>query len=61
MRQNLRLGRLASAAAAAVLGFGLLTAPASVSSALAEAGFERWVASFRQTAAAHPLATQEAA
>jgi membrane-bound lytic murein transglycosylase B len=46
MRLTPTLRRLAAAAAAAALGLGLLATPA-----LAEAGFERWVASFRQTAA----------
>ena len=50
MRLNVSVGRgagrLACVAAAAVLGLGLLLSPA-----LADAGFERWVASFRQTAA----------
>ena len=46
MRLNVSVRRLAGAAAAAVLGLGLLVSPA-----LADAGFERWVASFRQTAA----------
>jgi membrane-bound lytic murein transglycosylase B len=38
--------RLTGVAAATVLGLGLFVSPV-----LAEAGFERWVASFRQTAA----------
>ena len=47
MRLNVsRCKRLAGAAAAAVLRLGLLAAPA-----LADAGFERWVAGFRATAA----------
>ena len=46
MRLNLTLRRLAVAAVAAVLGLGLFASPV-----LADAGFERWIASFRQTAA----------
>ena len=46
MRLNESVRRLACTAAAAVLGLGLLLSPA-----LADAGFERWVASFRKTAA----------
>ena len=46
MRLTISARRLAATAAAAVLGLGLLLSPA-----LADAGFERWVASFRQTAA----------
>ena len=46
MRLSIGVRRLASAAAMAVLGLGM-----SMSPALADAGFERWVASFRQTAA----------
>ncbi len=50
MRPNvsvgLSVGRLAGVVAAAVLGLGMLLSPA-----LADAGFERWIASFRQTAA----------
>ena len=45
MRLN-TVRRLTSVAAAAVLGLGLFVSPA-----LADAGFERWVANFRQTAA----------
>lgn len=43
---GLAVGRLAGVAAMAVLGLGMLLSPA-----LADAGFERWIASFRQTAA----------
>ena len=46
MRLSISVRRLAGTAAATVLGLGMLLSPA-----LAEAGFERWVASFRQTAA----------
>ncbi|MBX3582094.1 MAG: lytic murein transglycosylase [Rhizobiaceae bacterium] len=46
MRPTPCVRRLASVASAAVLGLGLLVSPV-----LADAGFERWVASFRQTAA----------
>lgn len=46
MRLTKSVRRLAGTAAATVLGLGMLLSPA-----LAEAGFERWVASFRQTAA----------
>jgi len=46
MRLNLTLRRLAGAAVAAVLGLGLFASPV-----LADAGFERWIAGFRQTAA----------
>lgn len=46
MRLTPTLRRLAGAAAAATLGLGLMISPA-----LAEPGFERWMASFRQTAA----------
>ncbi|HEY6631914.1 MAG TPA: lytic murein transglycosylase [Rhizobiaceae bacterium] len=50
MRPNVSIGRgigrLASVAATAVLGLGLLLSPA-----LADAGFERWITGFRQTAA----------
>jgi len=48
MRLNLSLRRLAGVAAAAALGLGIA---AFSSAALADAGFERWVAGFRQTAA----------
>ena len=50
MRPNVSVGlsvrRLAGVAAAAALGLGMLLTPA-----LADAGFERWIASFRKTAA----------
>jgi len=46
MRLNLGVQRLSSLAAAAAVGLGLFVSPV-----LADAGFERWVASFRQTAA----------
>ncbi|MBL8580352.1 MAG: lytic murein transglycosylase [Mesorhizobium sp.] len=46
MRLNLGVQRLSSVAAAAAISLGLFVSPV-----LAEAGFERWVASFRQTAA----------
>jgi membrane-bound lytic murein transglycosylase B len=46
MRLNVSVRRLAGAATAAVLGLGIFLSPA-----LADAGFERWIASFRQTAA----------
>lgn len=46
MRLTKSVRRLAGTAAATVLGLGMLISPA-----LAEAGFERWVAGFRQTAA----------
>jgi len=50
MRLTPTLRRLAGAAAAATLGLGLMIAPA-----LAEPGFERWMASFRQTAAVNGI------
>lgn len=46
MRLNQCVRRLPRIAAAAMLGLGLFASPV-----LAEAGFERWVASFRKTAA----------
>ena len=46
MRLTVTVRRFAGAAAAAALGLGLLVSPA-----LADAGFERWIAGFRQTAA----------
>ena len=46
MRFTVSARRMASAAAMAVLGLGMLLSPA-----LADAGFERWVAGFRKTAA----------
>ncbi|MEQ1944751.1 lytic murein transglycosylase [Mesorhizobium sp. VNQ89] len=46
MRPTPGIRRLASVATAAIFGLGLFVSPV-----LAEPGFERWVASFRQTAA----------
>jgi membrane-bound lytic murein transglycosylase B len=46
MRPTPGIRRLANVATAALFGLGLLASPA-----FADAGFERWVASFRQTAA----------
>ncbi len=43
--------RLAAVASAAAVGLGLVVSPMLVSPVRADAGFERWVASFRQTAA----------
>jgi len=48
MRLNLSVRRFAGVAAAAAVGLGIAVFS---SAALADAGFERWVASFRQTAA----------
>src|SRR5688572_7946257 len=46
MRLNVSTRRLVGAAVAAVLSLGLFASPV-----LADAGFERWIASFRKTAA----------
>ena len=57
MRLNARVGlgfaRLSCMAVTAMLGLGMLLSPA-----LADAGFERWIASFRQTAAENGISRQ---